>query len=351
MFRYTGVITYQLGTWLYMIAFIFLSRLVNEKGKSWLNFIGLIIAMALCIGTNEIDMIISILSCASMMMVLFKNKTPARNYAAIALLVAIVCSLVVLMAPGNTARIQAERGTMDIITLIFTTLGATAYVWFDWISDGYWVGLTFVCIPLFALAAGSTSKIFNDYRPWLWTLLSIVPVSLAMLLYSTGANAFPERVIDLLFIHAALLWIGLLISIERKYSFLRGLQDRVKNRSFTIVYYTGCIFFLLNVFGNGLSIDRSDKSHKHQYLTLIKSGSNPLNAWLTLLKGEAQSYHRESIANLNALYNCDADTCYMTRPQNFPHQLYDPLSDRRNRRGDPYIGFYFKPDIKMVRYE
>jgi hypothetical protein len=108
----------------------------------------------------------------------------------------------------------------------------------------------------------------------------------------------------------------------------------------------------LNVIGNGLSIDRGDKAHKHQYLALIKSGSNPLNAWLTLIKGEAQDYHRESIANLNTLYNCNADTCYMPRPPYIPLQLYDPLSDRRNRRGDPYIGYYFKRgEIKMVRYE
>jgi hypothetical protein len=93
-------------------------------------------------------------------------------------------------------------------------------------------------------------------------------------------------VIDLLFIHAALLWIGLLISLERKFSFLQDIQVWAKNKSFQIVYYTGCIFFLLNVIGNGLSIDRGDKAHKHQYLTLIKSGSNPLNAWLTLIKGE-----------------------------------------------------------------
>jgi hypothetical protein len=140
MFRYTGVITYQLGAWLYMMAFIFLSRLINEAGKSGLNFVGLVIALALCIGTNEISMIISMLSCSSIMIVLVKNKTPARNYGWIALVVAIVCSLVVLMAPGNTARIHAEQGTLDIGTLILTTIGATVYVWFDWISDGYWLG-------------------------------------------------------------------------------------------------------------------------------------------------------------------------------------------------------------------
>ena len=351
MFRYTGVVTYQLGTWLYMIAFIFLSRLVNEIGKSWLNFIGLLIALALCIGTNEISMIISMISCASLMIVLLRHKTRARNYTGIALLVALLCSLVVLMAPGNTERIHAEQGTMGIGNLIITTIGATAFIWFDWIADGYWLAITFVFIPLFPLAASSTSKIFDDYRPWFWTLFGIVPVSLALLLYSTGANAFPERVIDLLFIHAALLFIGLLISLERKYGLLQDLQFWAKSKSFNLVYYTGCIFFVLNVFGNGLSIDRGDKEHKHQYLILIESDSNPLNAWLTLLKGEAQSYHRESIANLTTLYNCNADTCYMPRPQHLPHQLYDPLSDRRNRRGDPYIGYYFNHEIKMVRYE
>jgi hypothetical protein len=50
--------------------------------------------------------------------------------------------------------------------------------------------MTFVFIPLFALAARSTSRIFEDYRPWLWTLVSIVPVSLALLLYTTGLMPF-----------------------------------------------------------------------------------------------------------------------------------------------------------------
>jgi hypothetical protein len=351
MFRYTGVITYQFGTWFYMIAFIFLSRIVNEAGNSTINFIGLTLSLAFCVGTNEISMIISLISCASVMIVLFKSKNQSRYYGVITLLVAIVCSLLVLLAPGNTARIHAEQGTMDILNWIMVTIGATTFVWFDWIADGYFLGMTFVFIPLLAMAVDSPSKIFNDYRPWLWTLISIVPVSLSLLLYSTGANAFPERVIDLLFIHAALLWIGLLISLDRKYSFLQEFQHWMKNRSFKLVFCAGCIFFLLNVFGNGLSINRSDKEHKHQYLTLLKSDSNPLNAWLTIFKGEAQSYHAEFIANLNTLNTCNADTCYMQKPQYLPHQLYDPLSDRRNRKGDPYIGYYFHQNIKMVRYE
>jgi len=351
MFRYTGVITYQFGAWCFMIALIFLSRLVNETGKPWLNFIGLLMSLMLCIGSNEISMLIAVTACLSVMIILFKNRGQARLLAGSAVLLAIVCSFVVISAPGNTARISAEEGTMEIGKLVVMTFGATAYVWFDWISDGYWLGMTFVLIPLLPLVVGTASKIFEDFRPWLLTLVSIVPISLALLLYSTGANAFPERVIDLLFIHAAWLWIGLLISLERKYSFLKDIQSWMRNKSFSLLYYTGCAFFLLNVFGNGLSIDRSDKEHKHDYLTLIKSDSNPLSAWLSLIQGEAQSYHKQSIANLNSLYNCNSDTCFIARTQHLPKQLYDPLSDRRNRRGDPYIGYYFNQHIRMVRYE
>jgi hypothetical protein len=173
---------------------------------------------------------------------------------------------------------------------------------------------------------------------------------MALLIYATGGDTFPERVVDHLFFYALLLWMGLWISLMLKWNIpekIEQLTPKIKNMILGVAMVI--LFFLL--FFRGLDIDRTDKRSSSQYLDLIRTDSNPANAWLTLLKGDPQTYHREMITEFEKLKSCQTDTCVMKRPSVLPSQLYDSLSDRRNRNGDRYMGYYFNRGIKVVKFE
>jgi len=352
LFRFTGVLTYQFGFLLLLLSSIFFIR-AESKQKSSTGYILLaFLFLGLSIGTNEMSMLYGVLGTGTLWMYTrFIVKRHSRIYFA-AFLFSICCALIVIMAPGNIVRLQSEHGGMNMLNLIFSTLGASVYLWFDWLSNGMLIWVSLLTIPVLGLKdENSRFTLFNDFRPWLGLLLLIVPLSMGLLMYSTGGDTFPERIIDHLFIHVLFLWLGLLISLSRKFHLPEVASQLGKNKILQFGYFILLLVTSLHVFGDGISVDRSDKSNHRKYLSLIQSNSNITNAWLTLWKDEAQTYRQESLYQLSLLRQCHADTCYIAAPSILPKMLYDPLSDRRNRRGDPFIGYYFNPEIKFVKYQ
>ena len=352
IFRLGAVITYQLGAILWMgalIAFIHFNK-DERKNKVFLP-VGILL-MALSIGTNEISMLIILVILTVLLADQYLSKKKHRKILLTVLLIALVCSFIVILAPSNNLRIAGEKGGLTMANTLLTALGATIYLWLDWLGSGILLLMTVLAFPLLSKELSTLSRLslFNDYRPWLWIIILIVPVTMGLLMYSTGGDTFPERVIDHLFFHILFLWLGLMIALGLKFNLFREIE-KLKNNKAAIGGYVVCTaFVLLFVFVQGIDVNRKDKSNSQHYLSLLQSGSNTTNAWLTLLKGEAQSYYRESMSEMNKLYKCTSDTCFMMKAKNPPTQLYDPLSDRRNRNGDGYMGYYFNPRIKLVKY-
>ena len=353
LFRYVGVLTYQLGFLLMLLSGIFFIRAESNKGIRILNFILGFLFLGLSIGANEMNMLYGVLgTCVIWIFKRFISGSNSKVYFA-ALLYSIFCALIVILAPGNTVRLQSEHGGMNVLNLLITTFGSSANLWFDWLSNGMLIWVSLLAIPVLWMKGEMNFgfSLFNDYRPWLILLLLIVPLSMGLLMYSTGGDAFPERIIDHLFIHVLFLWLGLLISLSRKFHLPEVASQLGKNKIVQFGFFILLLVTSLHVFGDGISVDRSDKSNHRKYLSLIQSNSNITNAWLTLWKGDAQTYHQESLYQLSLLRQCHADTCYIDAPSILPKMLYDPFSDRRNRRGDPFIGYYFNPGINFVKYQ
>lgn len=352
IFRLGAVITYQLGAILWMAAMIaFISFSKDERKNKWFLFPASLL-LALSIGTSEISMLIILVIIVVLLVDQFLFKKKHRYLLLVLLLFALLCSFIVILAPSNNLRIAGEKGGLSIANTMLTTIGTTIYLWLDWLGSGILLLLSILAIPLLSkeLPAISRLFIFNDYRPWLWIIILIVPVTMGLLMYSTGGDTFPERVIDHLFFHILFLWLGLSIALGLKFNLFYEVENLKKNKVALTSYVACATFVLLFIFGQGIDVNRKDKSNSQHYLSLLQSGSNPTNAWLTLLKGDAQSYYRQSMEELNKLYQCSSDTCYMLKAKNPPAQLYDPLSDRRNRNGDGYIGYYFDPNIRLVKY-
>ncbi|MDZ4749542.1 MAG: hypothetical protein SH808_13725 [Saprospiraceae bacterium] len=352
MFRYTGVLTYQAGFvfGLFCLVFIVWSR--NGLKQSGLKVLVALCFMVLCIGTNEISMLFVLLTIG---VVFYYNAFVLRKrntIILIALMLAVIFSIIVVAAPGNGIRVDAEDGGLSLLQLSVITLGATVYLWTDWLTASLLPLMTILAIPLMQRIGASAQEhsLFKDYKPWLWILLGSIPVTIGPLIYATGGDTFPERVIDHLFIHVIFLWMGLFVSLAVKYNVEFEVEKVAKHRLVRFSYLICLGFVLFNVFGNGLGVNRKDKANRLHYVHLIQSSSTITNAWLALARGEPQAYHKASIDQLNRLNTCVMDTCFMRKPEVIPSQLYDSLSDRRNRNGDPYLGYYFNPRIKRVIY-
>ena len=73
-----------------------------------------------------------------------------------------------ILAPGNTVRLQSEHGGMNLLNLVITTTGASMYLWFDWLSNGMLIWVSLLAIPILGLKdENSRFSLFNDFRPWL----------------------------------------------------------------------------------------------------------------------------------------------------------------------------------------
>ncbi|MDQ3016374.1 MAG: DUF6056 family protein [Bacteroidota bacterium] len=348
MFRYTGAICYLTGSILAALALIFFLK--SKQTQSIVPKILFITALILCIGTNEISMmIIDIILFISYAKNRIIHKQTDRLLLT-GLLVAIACSLLVVASPGNPIRVEAEGGTGMSLGAAFTmAIGASVYLWMKWLG----AGILLLATPLILATIDFQNKtgprhLFNDFRVWLILLIIIVLIPMFFLMFITGGDTFPERVIDHLFIYVMFVWTGLWISLFTKWKI--NLAQVVRSKKYSLFYSCGLLFLLFIVFSKGLDIDRTDKTSRDVF-SMIRSNSNVSNAWLTLIKGEPQVYHSEMMIAYEELYTCKSDTCIMKKPENIPSQLYDPLSDRRNRKGDPFIGYYFNPSIHQVKYE
>lgn len=353
LFRYTGVLTYQSGFLLASWAVICFVQYLRQNSKpSWLRWIGILL-LILCVGTNEISMVL----CFASVTVIFiygkltKLRTSLFQWWDLVIL-AISCGIVIL-APGNGERIVSEHGTLPLLKWSWTTLGASTFLWTDWLSDSLLIPITILAMPVLNSHFLQTDRInlFKDYRPWLWSLVIAVPLNMGMLLYATGTNAFPERVLDHLFVHVIVIWFGCLYAMALKFNFGHWMTKQPVGLVFKTGYYLCAIFIVIHIFGKGLSVDRTNKHHSGDYLALIETQSNVSAAWMALLSGSAATYYTQSMVELKKLESCASDTCYMIKPRVIPTQLYDPLSDRRNRGGDPYLGYYYNKAIQRVLYK
>lgn len=352
MYRYTGLLTYQLGFILACWALVLIIRAGNqEKGKHIIKLLAMLLLM-LCIGTNEISMVLCGVTTGIIFLFEYRNRNKNRTFSHLDMLIILACCAIVILSPANSIRMDSEHGTLPIGKWMMTTLGATLYLWTDWLATSKLILISVLIMPLLARATLSSSSqlIFGNVKPWLYLLILYVPATMSMLLFATGSNAFPERVVDHLFIHVVIIWFGLLFALSNKYKLYTTVQQLQSNLIIKSAYWGVVLFVLFNIFGDGLSVNRNDTLNKDHYIELIRIRSDISNAWGILLNGDAKAYYNQSIEQLEMLKLCDTDTCICNKPKILPAQLYDAMSDRRNRGGDSYIGYYFNPKIRRVKY-
>lgn len=345
------ILTYQTGAiFFFLMAGLGIRTL--QKKKSFKNSILIGCLLFITIGTNEISLIAA---CAFWFLLLFGKYFHYKKWDKWLLsffILALLFSFFEILAPGNFNRMEHSPNAKRVDLTIFLTLSVSIFNWARWLSSTTIIIFIILYVPLGIRLAKSqiVSKTFK--YPWiaLFGILSFQPVCLLLLFWSVGDEALPERVMDLIF-------ITLLPCI---FYFIQSLIQWSLNKNYfkkefslpSIAQYALFVFIFLNLFFNNLRIDKSEEARQtSNYLSIIQTDSNIGTAYLEILNGKAASYNQSQYKIYEVVNNSTIDTCLISYPTHFPKIIYDEAFDRKTRKGELWLGNYFKnKKVKLVKY-
>ncbi len=200
VFWMTGAMAYQLPTLCLLLFFIVLFNMLNERGIKWINYIVLCVLAVVIIGTNEISMAIFVFLIIAILLFRGHQKISNNKGLVVIVIVAIICSLCVVLAPGNEVREQLfPLRSNGLQTIQMIVLGFGYYV-------GQW--LVMVClltIPLFYLLGkftlGKALDCFSLPLSFSITLfVSVLLVGFLVPAWSTGQMPNPRAINVIFFI-------------------------------------------------------------------------------------------------------------------------------------------------------
>jgi hypothetical protein len=347
LYMLTSVHTYLLGFYGLVLIFYLWRKCFNSS-----NFISLfwqlvlILIITFTIGTNEISLIYSVMTIGLLLVFNFNSKQ-FRNYLIAFFVISLIFAFISIATPANLIRKSQYASEYSFYKLIFLSFSTSVFNIITWIVNGQLILSSLLFIYLTNNI--DTSKIKRIAFPYfVFIVMFSVFCGHFLIIYGTNGLSIAERVVDFIYLHFLFLWFyGLLVFSD--FSIFRKLD--FKNIQITNGLKIGfSVYFILVLFVSGLSINRENKSFAN-FFSLIEVQSNIGEAWLTILNGSAFEYDRSMKRQYQKLEKCNSDTCYVNKPERTPKFLYFYLADRRNTNsGDPYIGYYFNPGIKAVKY-
>lgn len=274
LFWISGALQYQAAG---IITLLFIIFLVQEKKKDnsisqktlyrWLTLATLLFA----IGSNEVILALII----TLVTVLFfwdllKNKRPNGFYLFV-LLIGVVTSLVVILAPGNSVRFDYFPDRFNVWLTLYKT---TAHVILDttyWLFGTPLLFATLILLPVFAsLAKQVSAKQSILFNPLLIisTLVILLFIGNGVAVWSTGSG-LPDRAKNMLHLFLLLLWF---------YGVFATLQ------SYPVLTYMIEKFSTVRRLKIGVVI---------VFVTTIATSSNITLAWRDIVTSKAAHYNSE----------------------------------------------------------
>jgi len=256
---------------------------------------------------------------------------------------------IALFSPANFERHDAYNSDISFFKLVFLAFSTSVFNFTGWLVNGNIIIGFLLLISLLSdekIPALSFLKVKNKF--FISGLIISLIIGNSMLVFSTNGMSLAERVVDHLFLYFLIgVFIILLLNLNDEAGFLKRVSGKLENK---FIKYSLVVVFILTSFIQGLNLDRKDNSIKN-YFSLIKTSSNIGNAWLAILDGTVFDYNKEMNEQYIILEKCVSDTCIVKKPKHTHDFLYFMKADRRNTKyGDPFMGYYFNPAIKSVKY-
>ncbi len=345
IYRYTSVLTYQTGLLALFIWLAALYRAFTTRTSLIFQWLVLPLLAIFAVGTNEITLVTINLVWGTVLLVSRPPNIPLWFW--ILGFIIIGASLTAVLAPGNYQRMEAYQNTVEPGGIFLLTAEVTAFLWTDWILDGLWLPLTLLWLPFAWRLADNGYRLFHHPAAWLGFIVLLIPIALFPLLWGTRGASLPERIVDMLYLTVLLGWLGACVALCRQW---RGKWPNYAPVLKPPLIVLISLWAFGQVFFQGLQIDRTTGKKKSAW-DLVEVDANIGRAWKVLLSGKAQKYDQEMQRQYAVLEQCKVPICQVPPPSDPPAFLYESLSDRRTKTGDPFMGKYFAPTIKKVVYQ
>lgn len=281
-------------------------------------------------GTNELSIVHVLLLLGATTIVsfqLFQRLPPGLLLLG---LVAVGSAVFSLSAPGNIARMALYASEVSILKTIGLTLATSVFLLTDWLLDTLLLPATVLVLLLrpYFLSEGVRSLL---QRPLLWAagLLLLCPCSLFPLLYGTNGSSLPERIVDVLFLLFAALFICFWLSLWGQ---LKPLSQP-RQQSGWLAAAIG-VYLCGQVFLGGLSLDRSAEKRQLSRMALIDIRANAGKAYLQLVTGIPKAYDQQMSGIEQDIRACTTDTCWVPRLEATTFLGYDLTYDRMHKDGE-----------------
>ncbi|MEZ4909297.1 MAG: hypothetical protein R2774_00385 [Saprospiraceae bacterium] len=346
LYMLTSVHTYLLGFYsLVLVLYCWYICLSSSHNYNlyWKSI--LIILSIFTIGTNEISLIYMVIT--SGFLLYNYNSKKYKLFLVTLIIISLGFALFSILSPANLLRKSQYASDYSFLNLVLLSISTSIFDVISWVVNGQ---LFFgSCLYLYLIKNIDTSQIKRI--PILYFIVLVMILIFAshfLIIFGTNGLSIAERVVDLIYIHFLLIWFYALTVYCNypSYGFFNFKNNQITN-SFKTIFF---IYYFLILFSSGISINRENKSFNN-FFSLIDVNSNIGEAWLLILNGSAFQYDNSMYLQYEKLRKCDSDTCYLTKPVMSPKFLYFNLSDRRNTNsGDPFIGYYFNPNIRVVKY-
>lgn len=349
LLRFTCMPIYQLGQVALFMGGGLLYSLYHNQYQNWPQLIILSVLCLIASGTNEI-VLIQLLLCLLACFFLSYYQTPSSLRLLLPLAFLVLGSVFAIKAPGNFIRMEAYSSNSSIFEAVGLTAGISIFLWTDWLLDS-------LLLPLIIVVGFSylkyfprlNSTLFSKPGLWLVALVIFCPASLFPLVYASGGDSLPERIVDLLYLNACLITTGFSLSWLNTY--VRPSKEMIPFNSLTNLAVSIVVLFMVGqLFFSGLGIDHSEGKREH-WLSVVLIDANIGQAYLQMMKGIPQKYDVERRAIEERVKNCETTTCLVPGLTTAEFIGYDPLYDRLNRGGDIGMPAYLNAKATKVIYD
>lgn len=326
-----GAVTYQLANILTLYLAVNLIHLISTNAPSVsVNYkiINSVLIIAIC-GLNETSLLLVDFLLASFMAYDILQKKKIKREWFIYILLAIVCSLVVIMSPGNAIRDQdaSDINKHHAIYTIISSFKTSYHSILHWLLSFQLIIPSFLVLAFYLMSF--KKKTIVEKKKMYFIPLAIFGYLLIVISFTSGfwatGTLAPARTINISYWVFICIWVSALISF---FNFISPVLGAIKNYN----YYPVVFIFLFVLF---LSIDKTGN-----YYIAVKD----------LVSGKAFTYNKECHDRDWIMKTSKETIVSIPSFSVFPTSIFneDITGDEKNWWNYMYSHYYNRDGVRVV---
>jgi hypothetical protein len=322
-----GAINYQLANIMMLFLWARLASTMQAPARKSCKraLIACAILLFAIIGSNQISMILIMFMLAATLVWRSIQFRKIDGLFAGLLGLAVIAAAIVLLAPGNSARMEHVSHVINPIATAIDSIRIIIQMGIDRVTNPLWFIFTLCAIPFLIATAQNSSAprpVLNPFALfglWIGSMLATVAPMIHLF-----QGWIPERILNITCLLFVIGWFLMLNEIVRYL---------VHKRFFRHVPIPGYLLAILMV----------------STLFALTGKNNIRMAWENLLSGAACRYDRELRQRYEKINTCAEDTCVVAPLSVFPSMLYfeDINADAESWPNKPYAEYFGKRAIML----